>query len=276
MFNAKLIAFLLSLRAVLLQCCPPQERDLMQHQVSRYARMERLLVESSGLEHAGDGTFWTMRDSGGASTLYRIASDGSLLDSLPLALPNKDWEALARDKQGNLYIGDVGNNLNRRKDLRIYKLHPASGTVDTIAFHWMDQERFPPGKKEQNFDCEAMFWYQNQLHLFTKSRGDKQVRHYVLPDQPGDYPAALLESVYIKDLVTAADISPDGLSIALLTYGKIYLFAVQGTNAMLQQPITCLRIPWAGQSESVLFINNNSLVLGNETGRLFYVQLHPQ
>lgn len=248
----------------------------MQHAVYRYARMAPVLVEASGLEHAGDGTFWTMRDSGGASALYRIATDGRLLDTLHLDLPNKDWESLARDTQGNLYIGDVGNNLNRRKDLKIYKLHEASGHIDTIAFHWEDQQEFPPQKKEWNFDCEAFFWHQDQLHLFTKSWGDGVVRHYVLPDQPGSYPAMLVESAPVKGLVTAADISPDGKMISLLTYGKIYLFTVADKNSMLQHPISCLRIPWAGQCEAVLFVNNNSLVLSNETRRLFYVQLQLQ
>lgn len=275
MFDAKLLAFLLSLRALLMPCCPPKEKEVVTHAVHRYARMPRQLAEASGLEHAGGGTFWTMRDSGGASALYRIATDGALLDSLPLNLPNKDWEALGSDTLGNIFIADVGNNLSRRKDLRIYKLHTASGLIDTIAFHWEDQQAFPPPKKERNYDCEALIWHQGQLHLFTKSWGDKQVRHYVLPDTAGTYAAVQVESTYVNGLVTAADISPDKSKLALLTYGKIYLFAVGGKNRMLQDPISCLKVPWAGQSEAILFINNNSLILNNETGRLFYVQLHP-
>ena len=274
MFSAKLIAFLISLRAIIVPCCPPSDKEQLTHQVYRYARMDKMLMESSGLEYAGDGTFWTILDSGGPAALYRIASDGSLQETIPLDLPNYDWEDLARDWEGNLYIGDVGNNLSRRKDLRIFKLNRKSGQIDTIRFQWEGQEEFPPDKGEQNYDCEAFIWFQGQLHLFTKSRGDKMVRHFVVPDSPGDYTARLVESVYLSDLVTAADISPDKSTLALLTYGKVFLFGVDGPEAMLQRSISCLRVPWAGQSESIVFVSNNSLVLGNETGKLFYMELY--
>ncbi len=275
MFNAKLIAFLLSLRALFMPCCPGQKQGQIEHyDINRFTKLARGLEETSALEHAGEGTFWTIMDSGAPATLYRISSDGRLLDSLSLELPNKDWEELARDSLGNLYIGDFGNNLNRRKDLRVFKVNPGLHKTDTIAFHWEDQTNFPPGKKEMNYDCEAFFWHQQQLHFFTKSRGDGLVRHYVVPDQPGAYSAKLLESAYVKDLVTAADISPDGKKLVLLTYGKLYFFDVLAEGNMLQQAIGCIRIPWAGQSESVLFLQNNSLLLGNETRKLIYVQFN--
>lgn len=272
MFSAKLIALLLSLRALLMPCCPKGENQ-QAYWVKAYARMPAALAESSGLELASEGSFWTVRDSGGPSVLYRIAADGRLLDSLRLPLPNKDWEALARDDQGNLYIGDFGNNLNRRRDLRIYKLHVESAQLDTIRFHWPQQQAFPPAKPDLNYDAEAFFWFQGRLHLFTKSRGDGFVRHYVLPDKPGSYGAELLETVPIKGLVTGADISPDGKTAALLTYGKVHLFSVGAPDRILSQPIACLRIPGAGQSEAILFVNNETLLIGNETARLFYLQL---
>lgn len=276
MYNAQLIAFLLSLRAILMPCCPKQDRDQVAAQEIRaYTRMPKVLTETSGLELAPAGSFWTILDSGAPAKLYRIAATGQLLNSIALPLPNKDWEELARDRSGNLYIGDFGNNLSRRKDLKVYRFNPETEQLDTIAFHWEGQENFRPDKQERNFDCEAFFWYQGQLHFFTKSWGDKIVRHYTVPDQPGTYEAKLVEEVFVRGLVTAADISPDGRKLALLTYGKLYFFSISSTDAMLQQALGCVRIPWAGQSESVLFLQNNTLILGNETRKLFYVQLHP-
>ncbi|AHM59937.1 hypothetical protein D770_08370 [Flammeovirgaceae bacterium 311] len=272
MFNAKFIALLLSLRAMLIPCCPPQQEYSKSYESRAYARMPKVLAESSGLALAGDGSFWTILDSGGPAALYRIGADGQLLDTLSLPLRNIDWEDLARDSTGNIYIGDFGNNLNKRRNLKIFKLHPESNHIDTINFHWSDQQSFPPPKEEMNYDCEAFFWHAGRLHLFTKSRGDGWVRRYTVPDQPGDYAAELLESVFVKDLVTAADISPDGGTVALLTYGKVYLFAVEAPDAYLQQPLGCIRVPRAGQSEAILFLNNTSILVGNETRRLIYLQ----
>lgn len=274
MFRAKLIALLLSLRAMLIPCCPGEGNPL-NYQLSRYARMPATLAESSGLELGPAGTFWTILDSGSPAALYRISAAGQLLDSLLLPLTNRDWEDLARDDKGNLYIADIGNNLNLRRDLLIYKFNPELGQLDTIHFYWPEQKTFPPPAKERNFDSEALFWYQDQLHLFTKSYGDGILRHYSLPDNAGSYPAKLLESVPLRGLVTAADISPSGSTLALLTYGKVYLFAVQAPEQMLSTAVSCVRIPWLGQGESLLFINNSTLLLGNETGRLFYLQLAP-
>ncbi|WP_224998342.1 hypothetical protein [Cesiribacter sp. SM1] len=273
MFSAKIIAILLSLRALLIPCCPPQQELSKRYHARAYTRMPAALAESSGLEHAGGGSFWTMRDSGGPAALYRIGADGQLLDTLSLPLRNIDWEDLARDTEGNLYIGDFGNNQNRRRNLMIYRLSATGGKVDTIQFHWEDQQNFPPPKEALNYDCEAFFWHAGKLHLFTKSRGDGYVRHYSVPDQPGTYAAELLESTFVKDLVTAADISPDGSTIALLTYGKVYLFAVKAPDAHLQQALGCIRIPGAGQSEAILFINNTSILVGNETRKLIFLQL---
>jgi hypothetical protein len=273
MFSAKVIALLLSLRAMLIPCCPPQQEFSKRYDARAYTRMPKALAESSGLEHAGGGSFWTLRDSGGAAALYRIAADGRLLDTLSLPLRNIDWEELARDSEGNLYIGDFGNNQNQRRNLMIFRLSADKADIDTIRFHWEDQQGFPPAKEEQNYDCEAFIWHAGQLHLFTKSRGDGYVRHYTVPDQPGAYAAALQESAYVKDLVTAADISPDGSTLALLTYGKVYLFSVKAPDAYLQHPLGCIRIPGAGQSEAILFINNTSLLVGNETRKLIYLQL---
>ncbi|EMR04284.1 esterase-like activity of phytase family protein [Cesiribacter andamanensis] len=274
MLSAKLIALMLSFRALFLGCCPPADRQALPgYQLERYARMPRELRESSGLAHAGGGAFWTLVDGGGEAALFKIASNGQLLERLPLPLHNQDWESLTRSPDGTLYIGDFGNNLNQRRNLRIFKVDPLSQQIDTISFYWADQQAFPPSKKGMNYDCEAFFWYQGRLHLFTKARGDKRVQHYSLPDTAGSYAAQPLESAYVNDLVTGADISPDGRTLALLTYGKVYLFAVQGPEHMLQQPISCLRLPWTGQAEAILFLSNSSLLVGNELGRMHYLQL---
>lgn len=274
MLSAKLIAFLLSVRALFMPCCPGEEAtDNLRYSATPYARMDAALAESSGLEHAAGGGFWVIRDSGGPSVLYKISAEGKIVEELVLNIPNSDWESLARDRLGNIYIGDFGNNSNRRQDLAIYKINPVTEAVETILFHWEDQQAFPPPKDSLNYDCEAFFWHGGQLHLFTKSRGDLLVRHYLLPDTAGTYAAELLETVPVNGLVTAADISPDGATVALLTYGQIYFFATAAPNKQLSRLIRCVRVPWAGQSEAVLFLRNNSLLLSNETGKLYFLEL---
>ena len=120
--------------------------------------------------------------------------------------------------------------------MRIYIFHPASGKVDSILFHYPDQQSFPPPKAQQNYDMEGFFWHNNMLHLFSKNKvgkGNYFTKHYRLPAQPGEYTATLLDSISLKDrVVTAAAISPDGKTVALLAYNyKILRFFLPKTPA---------------------------------------------
>lgn len=247
------------------------EKNRKEFKVDAYARLPKGFYESSGLIGANGGTFWTLKDGGNAPFLYHFSPSGSIIDTLHLNLPNNDWESLAKDQEGNIYIGDFGNNLSRRQNLRIFKLHPISGRIDTLHFSYPEQENFPPALKEdRNFDCEAFFWYEGKLHLFSKSYGNKRVTHYVLPDVPGDYVARPVESIQLKGLITGASIRPDGQELALLSYGRIYLFRIEPGSGFFDSPYKCISLAGRAQTEAITYVGEN-LLLTNEQGRLIYV-----
>ena len=76
--------------------------------------------ESSGLAHAAEtGTYYTFADGGNDAILFKINRQGQLLSRIKVAARNHDWESLAQDNAGNLYIADCGNNENNRKNLAI-------------------------------------------------------------------------------------------------------------------------------------------------------------
>ena len=241
------------------------------YSVDAIARLPDHLKESSGLLPASNGTFWTLLDGGNPSVLYRLAPDGTLVDSLSLALPNQDWEDLTKDPAGNIFIADIGNNLSKRQNLRIFRLS-TDGEVDTIIFSYPDQQSFPPQEKEErNYDSEALIWRNGRLQLFSKSYGDKVVRQYSLPDTAGRYIAQLEETLKMKGLITGAALRPDGQELALLSYGKLYIFDVTKEGKLLENPQRCINLPGRGQTEGITYINNSDLLLTNEEGRLFYV-----
>jgi hypothetical protein len=181
------------------------------------------LPEVSGLYYAGPDSLWWHNDSGHEPVLCLTDGRGRLKQSLrvPNAL-NRDWEDLAVDDQGRLYIGDFGNNRNARRDLCIYIFDLPSGKLDSIRFRYPDQLAFPPPPEQANFDLEGFFWHQDSLHLFSKNRvhaGNYYTKHYVLPARPGAHVAELRDSLYLKRrVVTAAALSPDAQTAALLTY----------------------------------------------------------
>ncbi|ELR69119.1 hypothetical protein C900_05508 [Fulvivirga imtechensis AK7] len=272
MLKFKLIGLALILKSFLINTfhSTPEEFERNRGAFKKISlgRMPEML-ESSGLEIYNDSLLITHQDSGGESALFIVNYNAEIKDTIHLELRNYDWEDIAQDDKGNLYIGDFGNNLNQRKKQFIYKYDQSTGEIGKIQFSLADQKAYPPGKKEMNFDIEAMCWKGNELHLFSKNRGLKCVKHYVLPDQPGEYVAQPIESVYLPNQVTGADINPGGDMLVLSSYGRIYTFKISAGNRFFEKPYKMIRFTRGAQMEGVVYINETDFVVSNETGKLF-------
>src|SRR5262249_42704530 len=68
--------------------------------------------EASGIvkSRRHSGIFWVHNDSGNAPLLFAVRADGRVVRRFRLAIPNLDWEDIATDDHGHLYLGDIGNN----------------------------------------------------------------------------------------------------------------------------------------------------------------------
>jgi hypothetical protein len=233
------------------------------------------VTESSGFAWTSDGNLWTHNDGGGSNNLYKVNLNGELLQTQEIPnTTNRDWEDLTKDKSGNIYIGDFGNNNNKRHNLAIFKVAEADfSKADTIQFRYSDQRDFPPKKDDRNFDCEAFFWHNNFLYLFSKDRGREDlVKVYKVPASPGKYVVRPVDSLQMGTMITAADISPDGKHFALLGYGKVYLFEIGPGDKLFDGKKYCIPLGKTGQAEALVFENNSDLILSNEKGKIFRVK----
>ena len=251
-----------------------------QYRVEHLGTLPKVVNESSGLARrygppGSPPSFWTMNDGGGRPTLYGISPTGTLIDSLPLpGLRNVDWEDLAQQDSTRLFIADVGNNANTRRDLKVVAVGSSRKQLPTATtFSFSDQTSFPP--KQRNFDCEAVFYARDSLFMLSKNRSGHIVRLYGMPATPGNRALAPLDSVYIKSMVTGAAISPNYKTLAVLTYGKILFFDVGGPDPIrLRRPTGCLRVPRA-QTEALVYINDTDLLMTNEQGRIYQLKKKP-
>ena len=227
--------------------------------------------ESSGIAVISAERFWTHNDSGDSARLFLADTAGNLIRTLWLRdIHAVDCEDLARDSGGNLYLGDFGNNLNERHDLRIYVISgPDTAAADSlnagiITFQYPDQSAWPPDSSRLNFDCEAMFHYQDHLYLFSKNRGiSTYSRMYRLPDSPGNYTAVLLDSFNTEQWVTSADISPDGEKMVLLSETNIWLFRNFSGDDFFGGDVSHLTM-YFSQKEAVGFVNDTILYITDE------------
>ena len=83
----------------------------------------------------------------------------------------------------------------------------------------------------------------------------------------------MVDSFEIGGMVTAADTSPDGKKVAVLTYTALWVFDYdRASGSIFRRGVRRTPI-FAWQAEAVAWDGNDSLVIGNESGQLFRVAL---
>lgn len=268
-FNHLLVFFLLLL---LVSCSKHSERP------QRIFNLPKPLKEISGIELI-DNKLWAVADSGNENMVFHIDNEGKIKRKIEiLNAKNIDWEDLASDLEGNLYIGDFGNNDNKRKDLCIYKISKDSLDKDKtnfvykISFNYPEQKEFPPKKKQLWYDVEAFVVYKNNFYLFTKNRSsnfDGTTLLYRIPMTSGNHSATLLgsfktDSDYNNNAITGAAISQDQKKIAILSHSKIWIFENFNRDDFFNGKVTELLLNHYSQKEAIAFKNNETVWIADE------------
>jgi hypothetical protein len=243
--------------------------------VQKTTRLSKELKEISGLVFANDTTLIAHNDGGNDPKLFVLNLNGSIRHRVTITnAVNEDFEDITLDSKGNLYIGDFGNNTNKRRDLKILKvslqkvLNNENVEAKFIEFSYPEQKEFPPILKEKYFDCEAMSFYNDSLYLFTKCRSepfDGKCFVYTLPTKPGTYKATKKYYMIIgnrdwfRDAVTAADIRDNKLYI--LTYNRIIVHSFENGRAKYESHNTLLPIT---QKEALVVHPSGNIYVADE------------
>jgi len=184
------------------------------------------ISETSGLIY-WNGGLWTHNDSGNQAMLYKIDTlTGLILQTITVTgAENTDWEDIAQDDE-HIYIGDFGNNLGNRTDLRVYITEKSSfpqagdGNIpaQSINFSYGDQPSFEIANRSNDYDCESMIAFGDSLYIFTKNWVNEQTRLYGMPKVPGNYVLFPLGSMDSDGLITGADVIAGGTEVILCGY----------------------------------------------------------
>lgn len=223
---------------------------------------------------------WALEDSGNKNVLLGLdANSGVIKKTCTIAnATNVDWEELTKDAQGNVYIGDFGNNRNTRRDLCIYKigasqLDASSAKADyKISFSFPEQKEFPPKNTERLFDTEAFIELQGYFYLFTKNRSkhfDGTSLVYKIRNAAGVQQAQLIGKIKTCDTfnrcqITGAALSPDKSKVVLLCHDKVFLLSGFKGGNELNVKKTLYRLGHFSQKESIAFIDDNQILIADE------------
>ncbi|CAM3976376.1 hypothetical protein FLAN108750_02695 [Flavobacterium antarcticum] len=238
------------------------------------------MKESSAVEVTEKSDLiWTIQDRGNKPEIFGLDSEGKIAQQgIIQDIENVDWEDLTSDKEGNLYIGDFGNNKNDRKDLAIYKIDAAHllqkeiNISGKISFYLPEQKAFPPKKSNRIFDVEAFFIFKDNFYLFTKNRSSKfdgTTSLYKVPNAPGTHAAELISSFKTCEnfnhcAITSADISSSGKTIALLSSDQVWLFSNFKEDDFFNGKMKNRQLPTFTQKEGICFKDENTLYITDE------------
>lgn len=275
----------------------------------------RPINEMSGLarSRAHPDVWWTHNDSGDSARIFALDGQGKVI--IPEAhraafhgekqvdgkqewpgievpgAKNVDWEDLTLH-DGKLYLADLGNNMNRRRDLGIYVIEepdPRKDRQAKLLAHWRvaypDQESFPP--EDWHFDCESIFIHDGKPYVLTKHRGfarhgtkpEKGTKLYRLDTRHTDRVNVLTLVDSHKTIAawpTAASLSPDGQRLAVLTQTAVWVFEKPASgDKWLSGRASKVDLPLAEtlQAEGICWDDDQTLRLNQEQRGLFALKL---
>lgn len=236
------------------------------------------LDEISGLEIINDSLLVGLNDGGNSPKIYLLNFNGELLKKVEITnAKNKDWEDITTDGT-NIYIGDVGNNSNKRKYLRIYKvkikdlLNKREVKAEEIIFNYGEQKSFPPTNDSLLYDAEGITFYNDSIWIFSKNRAANNNGYsciYKLSVTPGKYTVYKSDSVFIgtngwlTDGITAVDVYDN--HFYLLTYNRYF---VKSFKDGLFEDVSEFKFDDFTQRESIVVQNSKSLFIADEKNPL--------
>ena len=250
--------------------------------------------ESSGLAAClADRRFlWTHNDSGDKPHLFLITQQGRLQQTYSIGGARAvDWEDLCSFEYRNtryLLIGDVGDNRKQRPFVSLYLLREpnppltASDRVTTLPLTKTIRLEYPNGAR----DCEAIAVdAATGTAYLVEKRLFGSVHVYAIPlFQPvtAKRQAAQVVTQVSLPLVTAMDISPDGQTAILLTYGDAVSFPrrpQQSWKEVFSRRGRQVQMPARRQGEAICFgADGQSLYLTSEGTRqpIWKLELAPK
>jgi hypothetical protein len=256
-----------------------------------------------------EDVFWVHNDSGDKARLFAIDGKGKVIypgwmnvygehpvegkdvwqgHSIEVAA-NVDWEDIAVDEEF-IYVADTGNNGNARRDLGVYvipELNPrAVGETRPLKYlpiRFPDQNKFPA--EQWHYDVESIFVFRKKLYFISKHRQPGEIAKfekgavlYRLDTQFTDR-FNVLKPVESHDgimLATAADVSPNGDRLAVLSYAQLWVFDKPRRGDLFFSATSYkldLDYSVMGLSEAVTWVDEETIWVGSESRSVFAVKV---
>jgi hypothetical protein len=259
-----------------------------------------------------DNVWWVHNDSGDSPRLFAVDSTGAVhrapwsagdyavgaeagQGDLPAwpgvqlgAAAHIDYEDIAVEDR-TLYLGDIGNNGNARRDLGIYVIREPfrydrrTRPVKHMPIRYPDQTAVPA--REWHFDAESLFVDAGTLYVLTKHRTGQQINSL----EPGTklYRLDTTHAHEVNTLTlvdrhatipppTAAALSPSGDRLAVLGSRSVWIFPrpAEGSRWLSTEPrrieVSAQR---SKQAEALTWDDARTLRIANEQREVYRLRV---
>lgn len=178
--------------------------------------------ESSGLAKSQqyEGIWWTVNDSGDTARVFGINASGKVKAVLSFNAPVRDVEAIAVDRDGTIYIADIGDNKSTRDMIAVYTIPEPAQLEDAeeVKFRRYDFT-YPDGAH----DAETLLIAPETRRLYFVTKALKgKAGFYAAPEEPSRQGTNELTRLADAPLnVTDGTFLPDGKRVVLRSYVDI-------------------------------------------------------
>ncbi|MGR8009953.1 WD40 repeat domain-containing protein [Streptomyces hypolithicus] len=228
------------------------------------------ITESSGLaaSRAHPGVYWTHNDSDDGAFIYGVDSrTGRTVATLTMrgvGAP-RDIEAISVGSDGNVYVGDIGDNLNGSwSHVWIYRFPEPkqlrNATVDARQF----TVKYADGPR----DAEALMVHPKSGRVYIASKNEDGGGLYEGPERLAGDGTNVFRRVGEVPWVTDGAFSPDGKELVLRSYFSARAYEWKGAGRVGADRLGADRsvgAPFQGQAESVTYTaDGTAMMFGSE------------
>ncbi len=224
-------------------------------------RFDEQITESSGLVDLGDRVL-TINDSGDDAVVYVVdAGTGATVGRTTYAEEVTDVEAITRGPDGDVWVGDIGDNDAVRSGVRVFRIdRPADGdrSVEATSYDLVYSE----GAR----DAETLL-VSPQGRVYVVSKGLFSGQVWAAPEElRTDRPNPLRPVADVGGLVTDGAWFPDGRHVVLRDYDVAYLYEVRGGGAEWEQ-VNRFDVPDLEQAEGIAVRGDGRSLLVSSEGQ---------
>jgi hypothetical protein len=214
-------------------------------------------------------------DSGNPPSLFAIRADGHIIREFRLDVPNIDWEDIAIDDQGRLYVGDIGNNLRALPIRAIYRVDepdPEKPAAQPLKATAVSRYALP---SDNRFDAESLDYDQGNAIVIAKYRDGREAEVFSVAFDP---PAPLFRPAEPRSLgrlagftepATGSDLDGDRTHLAACSSAVTRIYRREGAGKASWRLVSEVRYPTA-QIEGICW-DGRDLILVAEGGAIFRI-----